>query len=170
MYDDEIPIGRAEDLRGKKFGRLTPLYRVKNTNKNVKWRCQCDCGNICDASAGNLRNRHTQSCGCIQKEVTSNRTRKNLIGQHFGRLTVISLKEINANNKYAIWHCKCECGNEVDVAGHSLTHGRTKSCGCLNKELASQRSLQDLTGKTFGKLTVLYKATEIGERVKWHCK
>lgn len=170
MYSDEIPIGKAEDLREKKFGKLTPLYRIKNTNKNVKWRCQCDCGNICDVSAGNLKNQHTQSCGCIQKEITSNRTRKDLTGQHFGRLTVIALKEIDVNNKYAIWHCKCECGNEVDIAGYSLTHGRTKSCGCLNKELASQRSLQDLTGKTFGKLTVLYRATEIGDRVKWHCK
>ena len=30
MYEDEIPIGKAKDLRGQKFSHLTVLYRVKN--------------------------------------------------------------------------------------------------------------------------------------------
>lgn len=33
-------------------------------------------------------------------------------------------------NQKVYWHCKCDCGNEVDVIGALLTSGRSKSCGC----------------------------------------
>lgn len=30
--------------------------------------------------------------------------------------------------------CVCDCGREVVVAPHTLTHGTTKSCGCAKKD------------------------------------
>ena len=33
--------------------------------------------------------------------------------------------------------------------------GRVNSCGCLRKELAAQRHFKDLSGKKFGRLTIL---------------
>lgn len=30
MREDEISLGKAEDLTGKKFEKLTLLYRIKN--------------------------------------------------------------------------------------------------------------------------------------------
>lgn len=64
---DMIPVGTANDLRGKVFGKLTPLYRIKNDGKSriAKWRCQCSCGNIVDVFSNNLTRNHTISCGCI---------------------------------------------------------------------------------------------------------
>lgn len=35
MEIDEIPLGKAKDLRGEKFGKLTPLYRVKNKGQQT---------------------------------------------------------------------------------------------------------------------------------------
>ena len=35
----------------------------------------------------------------------------------------------------AMWRCKCECGKEVIVQGQTLRSGRTKSCGCLSREI-----------------------------------
>ena len=61
-----------------------------------------------------------------------------LTGQRFGRLTVIKRAE---NNKYgtAQWTCKCECGNTIYSTASNLKSGRTKSCGCLQRELNRKR-------------------------------
>lgn len=61
MYEDEIPIGRAENLIGKKYGKLTVLYRVKNIGKLTAWMCECECGTRKPIAALNLKNGHTQS-------------------------------------------------------------------------------------------------------------
>lgn len=35
MNIDEIKLGRAENLKGKIFGYLEPIYRVKNIGKHT---------------------------------------------------------------------------------------------------------------------------------------
>lgn len=60
------------DLTSKKVGRLKVLYRLHNyRKKGVYWLCVCDCGNLKIVSSNNLRNGHTKSCGCLQKEPTN---------------------------------------------------------------------------------------------------
>lgn len=56
-----------------------------------------------------------------------------LIGQKFGKLTVIKLYEIN-KRKQAVWECLCECGNKTNVLGYNLRKGFTKSCKCLIRQ------------------------------------
>lgn len=63
---------------------------------------------------------------------------KNLIGQRFGRLTVIERAENNKNG-HVCWKCRCDCGVKIVVDGGSLRNGDTKSCGCLKIEKASGR-------------------------------
>lgn len=58
---------------------------------------------------------------------------KDLTGQRFGRLAVVSISHKGEGRKY-YWKCKCDCGNEVVVCGSNLKSGNTKSCGCLNIE------------------------------------
>lgn len=70
---------------------------------------------------------------------------KDLTNQKFDRLTVIKRVEdyvstSNSNNRYVQWLCKCDCGNEVFALGTSLRSGKTRSCGCLSRELVSKRS------------------------------
>ena len=60
---------------------------------------------------------------------------KDLTGQKFGRLTVIS-RSPNIGKK-AAWLCKCECGKESIVTSTHLMSGHTTSCGCYNKEVVS---------------------------------
>jgi hypothetical protein len=60
-----------------------------------------------------------------------------LTGKQYGRLTVLSKAE--SGDGRTRWNCKCDCGNELIVHGLNLKKGRTKSCGCLNKELTSRR-------------------------------
>ena len=66
-----------------------------------------------------------------------------LTGQRFGRL--ITIKYLY-NSK---WLCKCDCGNETIVHTQKLKSGHTKSCGCLQKEIASK--IWSKTGKKYGK-------------------
>lgn len=62
-----------------------------------------------------------------------------LIGQRFGRLTVIERAENNKNSQ-AKWKCVCDCGNEVVVFACNLKSGATKSCGCFNSECITKRN------------------------------
>lgn len=79
--------------------------------------------------------------------------RIDMVGKKCGRLTVIRFAGIN-KYKYAMWLCKCECGNEVVVDGKSLRSGNTKSCGCYNIDIATDRivSLNTKHGKTHSRL------------------
>lgn len=57
------------DMTGKRFARLTVLERAENDKYgNAFWLCQCECGNKVRVSGQSLRNGHTKSCGCLQKE------------------------------------------------------------------------------------------------------
>lgn len=77
----------------------------------------------------------------------------NLTGKKFNRLTVISLGERNKFNQIQ-WLCKCECGNTILATTTYLKSGHTKSCGCLNKENASNR----LKKEKFKKARANYRA------------
>ena len=115
------------DLIGQKFGRLTVLYKM-GTDKvgHIIWKCRCDCGNDVDVLATNLIQQYTQSCGCMHSEVCSERG-EDLIGQKFGKLTVISLASIYPR-KYL---CNCECGGQAVVQSSNLKNHHTQSCGCI---------------------------------------
>ena len=66
---------------------------------------------------------------------------QDLTGQKFGRLTVIERDLSPHKDSHAYWKCKCNCGNEnfIVVSSDRLRRGVTKSCGCLQKEIASKR-------------------------------
>lgn len=63
--------------------------------------------------------------------------RKDLSGQHFGRLTVVEYSG-TAKNGNAQWLCRCACGNMTVVDGYRLRKGTTVSCGCYRREYMSQ--------------------------------
>lgn len=61
-------MAKIIDLVGKKFARLYVIERAKNKGEKTMWLCECECGKKCVVDGCNLRNGHTQSCGCLQKE------------------------------------------------------------------------------------------------------
>lgn len=82
-----------------------------------------------------------------------------LLGQTFGRLTVIECLGYKPYGKVKriYWLCECSCSNKthVEVPQQKLLekNGGTKSCGCLAKGLTSAR-VKDITGQQFGRLVV----------------
>jgi hypothetical protein len=64
---------------------------------------------------------------------------KDLTGQKTGRLTVIGPTNKRGGNQVK-WLCLCECGNFCEVRSSDLRPGHTKSCGCLQSEITSERN------------------------------
>ena len=65
-----------------------------------------------------------------------NRARvQDLTGQTFNALTVLYRAE--NRGRRVMWHCRCACGNELDVWAKHLKDGQ-KSCGCMTKKILSE--------------------------------
>ena len=65
--------------------------------------------------------------------------RRQLIGQQFGRLTVLQDSGERTGSGEVIWDCQCACGSLHRVSTGNLRHGSVWSCGCLARELSSER-------------------------------
>lgn len=124
-----------KDLTGMRFGKWTVIERAYDTSmsKGQKWLCQCDCGTKKIVWGKYLRNGKSQSCGCSHE--------RKWVGERFGRLVITSVEKDGPKN---IYHCRCDCGNTIDVVGTSIY--QTKSCGC------SRRSSH--VGERYGMLVV----------------
>lgn len=59
--------------------------------------------------------------------------RRDLTGQKFGRLTVVSHVGWTPG-AHSTWACVCDCGTNHTAIGNALKSGTTKSCGCLKRE------------------------------------
>lgn len=57
---------------GQKFGLLTVKEKVGskryNTAVQAIWRCECECGNVCEVLSSSLHTGRTQSCTCLRKK------------------------------------------------------------------------------------------------------
>ena len=59
------------------------------------------------------------------------------IGDKFNKLTVIE-KTNKRLNRCVVYKCKCDCGSIIETTATRLIHNYKKSCGCLQKEMASK--------------------------------
>lgn len=93
---------------------------------------------------------------------------KELTGRIFGYWKVQD-HYIIKNNKRK-WHCICRCKTERYVDEGNLLNGKSKSCGCLSIQLTKER-VEDLTGRTFGNLTVLRRSEARRHGlISWECQ
>ncbi len=65
----------------------------------------------------------------------------NLQGIKFGKLFVLNElpeKIIDKNKKtQLLWHCVCDCGNDVWVSTFDLLNGNKTNCGCKKESRIS---------------------------------
>lgn len=129
----------CEDLSGQRFGRWTVISRAPNRvsksgiTRSIMWNCRCDCGTEKVVGARALKTGMSLSCGCFQKENISKIATVDLTGQRFAHLEVLYRNgswKSNRSSSRAVWHCRCDCGNECDVIGELLRNGDVTSCGC----------------------------------------
>lgn len=161
-----IPIGKAKNKIGQKFGRLTVLGRAKPDNPNRRqayWWCECDCGNIIKVRGDSLHG-NTLSCGYYKKDVNKEqgkelarkynsingpKNKKDLVGQRFFHLLVTKdsgQRQKTGNGTQVIWECLCDCGNITYVPTGHLQSGHTTSCGC-RKMSKGEEAISSLLSK-----------------------
>lgn len=121
----------ALDLAGKKFGKLTVLRVAPEQKKNggIRWLCRCSCGEECIVPGTLLVTGRRTHCPNHRKNYAT----KDITGQRFHRLTALYPSE-KQNGRGVVWHCRCDCGNEIDVPYNNLVYCNMKSCGCQKKE------------------------------------
>ena len=115
----------------QKINSWTILGYIKEEHK---FKCKCECGTIKKVNCYNLINNRSKDCGCGRnKKLSDRRSIDSLVGQTFGKLTVIEELDKNKGGK-TLCKCLCECGNEIEVLSNSLRTNHTISCGCVKSQ------------------------------------
>lgn len=87
-------------------------------------------------------------------KVKESKPRNDLVGNKFGKLTVIEylggFRTKNGKSTEVRWRCLCECGNESITTTGRLKSGMTKSCGCLRVQMISKRNREKITHRMTG--------------------
>ena len=91
---------------------------------------------------------------------------KNIIGNKYGRLTVIKILDEKGNRGQLKYLCKCDCGKSHIVTGESLRSGKSKSCGCLKKEFIEKNKFKRNMDRENAMLKVQYSHLKRRNRLK----
>jgi len=131
----------AAKIINKKYGRLFAVRaNAYKEGEELKYYCDCNCGNYCFRYGSDLVSGKANSCGCLEKDeekqakIDKKMNKINeIVGNKYGRLTVVKA-EIFLHEKNRRYFCECSCGS----AGKwfykgALTSGRTISCGCITR-------------------------------------
>lgn len=123
----EIPVGA-------RFGHLVVIREVERIHNSRRFLCKCDCGNEKEFDLVLLTQKKAVTCGC-RKWVKSQEDYNKYVGQKFGKLTVVKVIPREIQYSPQLVECKCDCGNTTVVKVTNLKIGKTKSCGCLVREM-----------------------------------
>lgn len=87
---------KAIDYSDRKQGRLTVIKRIGTKRGIPLWLCTCTCGKEKEITSAEIR-KGSQSCGCLNREIVENVSRKHGLRHH---------------KLYAIWtDVKTRCNN-----------------------------------------------------------
>ncbi len=121
------------DLRGRSFGNLIVVGAAERrpNDRARRWKCRCGCGRLVEYPSSLLVTGKRTSCGCGAKRKYAC---ADIQGKRFHRLTALYPLEERDAAGYVLWHCRCDCGKEIDVSYNRLVYGNMRSCGCQKKE------------------------------------
>lgn len=146
-FIEGIPSHRRKSYIGCQFGYLTVLDMEYTKDSSGKPRavavCKCECGQVVKKKVDSIKNSKLPNCGCMRKTIMQKTFRKDLTDQNFGRLKVL---EMLWDRRPTKCRCLCDCGNICEVAAVNLTSGKTRSCGCLQRDSTSDANQKDFSG------------------------
>lgn len=90
------------NITGKRYNRLLAIKYVgySPTSHQSIWEFICDCGKKINLTVGNVKNNHTKSCGCLNKEMSSKR---------------LEIHGMRLSQEYNTWsQMKKRCNNKND--------------------------------------------------------
>ena len=168
---DTTPITdpRFKDISGQIINGIKVLRyvgKVKyDSHSRSYYECKCHCGKIFLCQRGRIKT--LKSCGCLNRSnkmneildkldtsYPSHKRFKDLSGKNINGIQV--LQYVGRRRCYGVYYeCKCHCGNNYIVSGHSLMSGHSLSCGCTNKNY--KRSMRYSADKKTTVIRQLYK-------------
>lgn len=132
----------AIDITGQRFGRLVCLgfshRKAERQGTRAVWKFICDCGKTIYTNKNDVVIGKSKSCGCLANELTQvrNVVRKKLFmhpGDRHNRWTALAF--VRKENGEEFWTFKCDCGNTVETRIGHVLRNKSKSCGCLMREM-----------------------------------
>lgn len=149
MYDERYSEQLIESSVKIISARKRKGWSQAELAKNAK--CSIDTISALESGRKNPANMHKRTISsicdalCITKAeiISAPRTisprapLKDLVGQKFGRLKVISVSHKGCGSR-THWLCECSCGKEIVVNGRELASGKRKSCGCMKSEKSKE--------------------------------
>ena len=129
---------QRKDVVGEKFSRLT-ILDILWDSKPIKAVCKCDCGNEYIGIKSDIVAGHTQSCGCLQKEMASKSNTKDWTGfvSDYG-IEFLKPDHIREQGQW-LWKCRCGiCGSEFITLPAKVTENVVTSCGCAAQSSAER--------------------------------
>jgi hypothetical protein len=168
-------LNNVQDIEGKKYGSLTVIRRVEDRvspsgRKYKQYLCKCDCGSEVIVFRDNLLGGKTTRCKNCKTKFLIEASRKRgdqsdpPIGSVYGNLTIVEkfYHTDSKGRKTQFYRCKCNCGNIIESAKHSILKGLTTSCGCQSSRNKLREKRIEIGSKTdpeigqrFGSLTVI---------------
>lgn len=141
-----LPVRIASQLIGYRYGSLTVLSKREGARK---WICQCDCGKICYRHNVGEIQKGSRCLRCAQ----ASRLR-DLVGEVFGRLTVIAFVRIKGGTR--VWRCSCTCGGVLEEI--STSHLKLlPNAGCKECESERRAEIHITHGGALGGKSNLYR-------------
>lgn len=100
-----------KNIVGNKYGKLLVLEATekRSSNRNIIWKCLCECGNIAFVTTNSLNSGHTKSCGCLLNYNTLSQAGKKggSIGKHY----------LSKTNLYKVYnHMIYRCYNKKNIS------------------------------------------------------
>lgn len=140
------------DITGQQFG----LWKALRYLGDNKWECLCTgCGTTHVVIGSLMRRGGTTMCqDCAKQAQRTAGPKVDLEGQVIGKFTV--LRYLGKS----IWECRCSCGKISNVKTFNLTEAKRTGKDYKCAQCSYKDKLDDLTGKTFGKLKVIKYAGE----------
>lgn len=94
---------------------------------------RCDCGNVVRwrLDQWDKREQCTDCSGTTHHPIEP--------GTRFGRLVLVEQLDSTPDG-HSRWLATCDCGSSTTVIGTAARQGNTNSCGCLQRELVSERA------------------------------
>lgn len=151
-----------KDLTGQRFGKLTVIRFLGRNLRNNKpmWECKCDCGNTTIVSGYALCNKNngTKSCGCLNRERSTEVNSKPLTN-----------KEIDYIKKHYNKENVCEMSEKIGRS-QLLISNKMKELGLemIGKRKTNEEFLQELKNRNF-KFEVLNQYKTNRTKIKLRC-
>jgi hypothetical protein len=155
-------ISTKLDLIGKQFGKLKVLSRIDG-KKDVKWLCECDCGNTRNVIQISLISGVIDRCVKCLSDSKKVLGYEDMTNKKFGNLKILSFYGRN-NSGNILWKARCECGKISYPTSGNLRSRQSTSCGkCFEyREITSDfwkrflSSAKDRNIEVFIKIEDLY--------------